>query len=697
MPDRYVRFLTLAVSGLAVTAVFFHRQVLSGFRYLFSDNWDGRIEIALLEHWFNALRGVEPWAATLFFHPAPATLGYNDGYFIDGVLYTVFRALGTDPFLSSEFVNIAVRLFGFFAFNLFATQVLRLRPGLSLLGAALFTLANNMFMQAVHAQLFSVSFAPFLAWLLCLTITRLAAGRFIQAGLAGVGAALFFDAWLMTSFYMAWFFALFAALCVLGFLLSAWADGSLTTHPWRRWLSWPPAAFVLAGLAGAAPFLRLYLPKAAETGMHPFAEVLQYTPTPLDLLHVGYSNAVFGWADRWLTGLFRPGFPDWGEHSVGFAPVILLLGLCGMAGAWRGSLQPRVLWRGISIAVALSLVLVLRIGDWTAWRLVYATVPGAGAIRVVSRDLIMLTFPVVSLAMGLLSVWTVRGPRLAAGVLAAVLLAEELNLAPYANIDRTEENQFLAAVPPAPGVCQSFFAEHQRLAGSPSFAREDAMLLAEVRRLPTLNGNASFLPPGALPSPDDPAYLAAVARYIDDRQPLDGLCALDLAAMRWDTDPLPRLERSTPVMPLGRILLTYGDAPAGPFLGSGWSGQEPAGRWSDGPFAMLRFAIPADAVAHTLRLELGGSGFVPPGGRDQVVTVTTVAGERLAQWQIGAAASVYAAIIPARVMGARGVVSLRLDIHAPISPRDAGMSTGDNRRLGIWITTLRLTEAADGP
>ena len=78
-------------------------------------------------------------------------------------------------------------------------------------------------------------------------------------------------------------------------------------------------------LAANAPFLSLYLPKAAETGMHPWEVALGHAPTPLDVLNVGEANLLFGWLVRALNGAFRPGFPFWSELMTGLTPALLLV------------------------------------------------------------------------------------------------------------------------------------------------------------------------------------------------------------------------------------------------------------------------------------------------------------------------------------------------------------------------------------
>jgi hypothetical protein len=59
------------------------------------------------------------------------------------------------------------------------------------------------------------------------------------------------------------------------------------------------------------------------------------------------------------------------------------------------------------------------------------------------------------------------------------------------------------------------------------------MLIAESIHLPTINGYATFLPPGwNFDDPTRPDYLQRVLAYSQGHK-LRGLCELDLETLRW--------------------------------------------------------------------------------------------------------------------------------------------------------------------
>jgi hypothetical protein len=176
----------------------FRFALLSRFQLLFGDPIDGLIETSILEHWWNVARGLTGWKQTFYLYPSKGTLGYNDGYFLYGLVYSVYRAMGLDPFLSSELVNMSVRALGFAGFVAFARLVLRLPLWAAAVGAAIFTASDNSYFQGAHVQLLSVALAPVEALLLALFVSAITRDQGRRAAALGVGAALLLAAWFLS-------------------------------------------------------------------------------------------------------------------------------------------------------------------------------------------------------------------------------------------------------------------------------------------------------------------------------------------------------------------------------------------------------------------------------------------------------------------------------------------------------------------
>lgn len=535
------RALVATLCGALCLAFFFRGQLGNGFTLLLGDRHDGVIALSILEHWYNVLRGIEPWDRTAYFFPVPATLGYNDGYLLFGLIHAAFRVLGADPFLSGELVNLTTRAIGFAASLALGRRMLGLPFGWALLGAALFTISNNLFIRGSHVQLFSVSFVPLLALLAHGALAALWEGRRTALIGWGAGFCLLFAACLMTGFYMAWYSAFLGGALLLAWL--AVAGGAARRHLFAALRA---QALPIAGLLAFAglvnlPFLALYLPKAAETGMHPWADVLRNAPEPIDLINVGQDNILWGWLVRALNDAFRPGFPAWSERMTGQPPLLLALYLAALAWlARRPALPtgPLALLRALGLASLLTWLLTVQVGGVTAWSLVYHYVPGAKAPRVVARYQIFLTLSIILLALAFLA--SRRWPRPAVAAVAALLLLEQANGYAPLFLDRPLENGRLLAVPPPPPGCRAFYVSAARTesrfgeaVADPYNHNTEAMLVAAVRHIPTVNGISTFNPPHwPAGIPEDPGYLSSVEAYAKAWE-MTGLCALDLQRFTW--------------------------------------------------------------------------------------------------------------------------------------------------------------------
>jgi hypothetical protein len=539
-----LRMLLVGLAGALAVAFFFRNQLGNGFTLLLGDRHDAVIALSILEHWANVLHGLSPWNRTDYFHPVPGTLGYNDGYLLFGLLHAGFRALGADPFLSGELVNLTTRAIGFLGVYALGRRVLGAGWGWAVLGAVIFTISNNLFIRGNHAQLFSIGFIPVLALLLHGAVAALWEGRRGALLGWGVGFCLGFAACLLTGFYMAWYSAFLGGTTLLAWLLVAGRPARRRLWAAMRAQAWPLLALGVVAVLVNLPFLALYLPKAAETGMHPWPDVLRHVPTLLDIFHVGEANYLWGWLVRLANDAFRPGFPFWSERMTGLPLLLLLTFAAALAWLWRGGgalPSTRVAFlRALALAVLVTWALTLQVDGVTPWSLVYQYVPGAKAARVVARYQVFLTLPVVLLATAVLAAEARRLPRAAVAALCALLLAEQANGYTPLFLDRTQEAARLAAVPPPPAGCRAFYVSAARTESR--FGEEvanvynhntEAMLVAAVRHLPTINGISTFNPPlWPAAIPDDPDYLPQVRAYAA-HWGVTGLCALDLQRFAW--------------------------------------------------------------------------------------------------------------------------------------------------------------------
>lgn len=669
--------LALAFSLCAV----FSTQLLTGFGHLTGDRIDGLIQVSILEHWFNVLRGNAAWDTTNYFHPYRGTLAYNDGYFLYGLGYAGLRALGLDPFAAAEVVNVLLRVLGFATAYRFANRVLHLPFPWAMLGAALFTLNLSAYQQSAHAQILSVALAPGAALLAVRAMQALEAGTARAAFGWGAALALLTSAWLMTAFYMAWLLGFYAGALLLAVLaMRPEMRGRLSAVLRREWPTVAAVALVFA--AAVAPFLSLYLPKASESGMHSFAALRPYLPSPGDTFRVGPGNLLFGWSDRFFAPADAAASA---ERIVGWPPIHLA---CFLAAAW--SWRRRRAMRPVLVAIGAVYALTLNVGGVSGWWLIYQAVPGGKAIRVVARAWIMLAAgPVLCIVLLWLRDLGGRKP-VAAAVLAALLVAEQLSSGPdVARLDRLGELRHLDAVLPAPARCRAFTVLSAR-SDDPEASttlqtmsvNANAMLIAEVANLPTINGISSFNPPDwNAADPSSGSYLGRMSAYAQAHG-VDKLCGLDLRTRRWHED----LSRYQPVrlVPTGGLLSLRPNAVGNDLLQTGWHAPEAWGRWG-GPRATLRF-LPQGGEG-TLKLTAWALASPHPPAQAQRVAVIAN-GSLAATWTLSATPTEYQVLLPPPD-AARDPVEVAFVTQDPERPQDKEGAV-DNRVLGLGLIAVQL-------
>jgi hypothetical protein len=543
----------LWIAYLAAMLIFFRVPIASGFDLGFGERGDALIEMTILEHWRNVWSGVSSWNSGFYFHPYGGTLGYNDGYVLYGIVYSLWRLLA-DPFQADTLNILTFKTIGFFAAYALVARSLRWGRGAAILVALLWTIASNIHLQAVHAQLQSVALLP-LAMILAVGCVRAEGeGRTGAARVRAVALAALVAAWLMTSYYMAWF----TIFSVCLFLL-CW--GVMTGQ------ARPAAAFALvrrhagtiaAGVAAFAvlilPFLIVYLPKMRETGGEGLEDMLGYLVTPvIDMVNVGPGNYVWGWLFAPLHALLHHLLPDdpnlprrvlGGEHEAGFplAMVALLL-----VAAWRivvrrrvGAGEAPVTLRAFTLAMMVAWLLTLQFWYASPWLLVFELVPGAKGLRTVSRYQLWLTLPFLLI---IVAGWRAQAARLRGerpawlAAIVALLVAENLGAETPAQLSRTEQRAALSDIPPPPRDCRVFYVTASRVTEPLYISEElhklyphnvDGMFLAELWRVPTINGFSTFNPPDwNFGDPMAADYDARVRVYVG-RHGLRDVCRLDM-------------------------------------------------------------------------------------------------------------------------------------------------------------------------
>lgn len=544
--NKNVKIVMFILAFILTFGVIFYTQISTGFDFVIGSRFDGIIETSILHHWYNVFAGHAKWNQVAYFYPYIDTLGYNDGYFIFGLIFAIYKLLGLDIFLASEFVNITIKFIGFSSFFYLARTVLKVGFYPALAGSMIFTLSNSLTVQMHHAQLLSLAFAPLLTALLLKYFSAITKGERKKAILFGSCSAVFLSAWLITTFYMAWFYLLFSLIFAMFFLPSVIFNKSLRHLVFSKFDYYSVFVPVFFFISSIIPFLIVYLPKAKETGGQNLYSVTYYAPKIGNLLDPGSTNLIFG---KIADAIFSNHFISVqrvGELKVGFPPLILLIFIASLFSLFyikKKDIAPKLI-SGLVLAILLSLIVMVKQGDFFLWEYIWRYVPGAKGMRVTSRYALFLIFPLALVATLFISGKIIRIAKPLALFIGMMLIAEQINVSHSATFDRKANLAFLNNLPAPPEQCKAFYVLGQRKGefdiNSKSIDLDlyphnvDAMLISEIFHLRTINGFSTFNPKDwdFAKNPLN-TYIPRVLKYVNAHEIRQGLCEFDLNRLEW--------------------------------------------------------------------------------------------------------------------------------------------------------------------
>lgn len=539
--DLYLESLWVGFFLVVALYAFFWKQIGTGFDLVFGDPYDAVIEAFLVSHWHWVLQLKQAFNNPNYFYPFGNTLGYNDGYLLYGVVAAFFRGLGFDLLRSAEFAHVVFKLIGYLGMYALLRIVNRPNYLLNAVCAAIFVDALSSSAQANHGQLFTLGLAPVASVFL---IGAYKAVRDVNSrGYLhnGVIFVLIYALWLMTSFYMAFFYGLFLIIFAISYLMfdrqavvgPFLAAVARERRPDTLWLG-------LIAILAILPFLMVYIPQLFATGGHAYSEISQYTLKPLDLFNISSPGWIWGSVFVAIASRFPFAFGN-GEHVVGFTPVFFVVFCWAAYLIWKNKIRlggayfPLI---ALVAATAFSLILGIGVNGYSLWSLVYYLVPGGRGVRVVARYYIFLVFPVTLICAYGLGMVRNAYPKIVI-FLALFVLAEQVVEHHRTGLNVKEELQIVENLPHPPASCKAFFSINPAAYGWGGDAFEflrnnvQAMLIADKFNLPTINGNASFSPAawnfGNAPRE---VYLQRVQDYIQATK-ISDVCGVNIKEKKW--------------------------------------------------------------------------------------------------------------------------------------------------------------------
>jgi hypothetical protein len=686
--------------------IFFRDFLDSGFNLIAGDVGDNRFIIAILEHWRAVTHGQASFTSPNFYWPEQGVLGYSESLFLFSLPYIIGRGAGLEPYTAFELTLILFKAVGFFSMLWLLRSFIRVSRSVALVGSALFTISNLYFISAGHAQLMTVVLVPLLACLVCVAWQAYGRGQkrvgHVYSGSFGLLLALV----LFTSFYIGWF-AIFAGGIAIASALLAGALRARALSPLREWTRLAAdrspmlATAVFVFSVAMIPFLITYLPALKQTGGFVFQEVLLYSGRPLDLMNIGRGNWVWGRTLDTVMIASGHGPMVYSEAQRGWPPLTLALIAVGIVLGFQGqgvrsragSMQrgQRFLAVVLGASFVAGWVLSVKIGESSLWWVVFKFIPGGSAIRVPARfnfvlDVIVVV--VVSLVLNELEKRRRRAWGLVFWIVPLALVAEQINTASSHSIHRDNEIAILSRVHRPPSACASFFLTHPATPERVFYANQmDAMLVARMDNLPTLNGYSGWTPSGWGLTTFGRDYLQNVKRWAWAKEVRAGLCGLDLRDGSWTLVDFV----NTPYR-LGSEIDFHAGGNSGLYEAEGWGQAEEGGSWTVGGHSVLLLDLKAPPTTD-LWLTFKAQAFVVsqrPSFKEALRVNNTDVGE----WSVRDQQIERRVHLPLSLVRSR-LLRIEFFDHDPRSPAELGLST-DVRKLGLAIETLKLEPDSPG-
>lgn len=478
--------------GLLATGLLlaFHPTLFSSFRLMQTDPGDTRLNNLALEHgyrWFLAglrLRPISLWDQPIFF-PARNTAAYTEILLGSAPLYWVARLMRFAPDTSFQAWTIALLVLDFVSMALFLRGCLGFSRASSAIGAFLFAFASPRLAQLGHQQLLPQFFTMFALY----GLFRFFRPRKMSAT---QGVYVFFvccAAQLWASLYLGWF------LCVALLVMSVCAScvrpdrKELITQLAAKRATVVTAAMLFAVLV--APMTFHYVAARRETGARPWWDAERMVPPLQSWLYLGPQSWLYSWQPR-IEAFARIATEHEQRLGIGWCTLVLAIVGLYMLQRTQGG------WTRVMCLSAISVLILVTLypGGFTIWKVLFRVLPGANAIRGVSRVVFLMLIP---LSIGLAYLVETRA-RWAVGLLIAALCVLEQGQAVGA-YDKTRVRSDVARLAARVGKdCIAFYYSPlfpDSRDAPPQFKLHlDAMWAALETGVPTVNGYSGKHPSG---------------------------------------------------------------------------------------------------------------------------------------------------------------------------------------------------------
>lgn len=457
----------------------------------------------MLEHSYRWLRGdtlhTSFWDPP-FFYPEKNVAAYSDILIGVAPYYWIWRSIGSDPGTAYQLWLITIIGLNYGALYVLLRHALKLRTFPSTIGAYIFACGGPVISQTGHPQLLP----QFYAVVGIMALIQLHANKDYKTKkrqrrilIGAVFGSIVLQ--LYSGFYSGWFFTF--GLCIALLWIIAVKE---YRNEFKKFIKseWKTISICMAiAVIVLYPMTHHYLDVARMFGYRGFLTISSMLPTTASYFYHGPQSLVYGWTVE--KNILTPPTMEH-EQRIGIGIVSMIGALIGL-GITRNTII-----RILSLTTITIIILSFKFSDvFTFWSLVYYIIPGAQAIRAVSRIGLLLLIPAgIGIALTFdtaLAQNPTRKKYIAAVIVAALIMAEQVRtLKSYSKIEA--RNEVKAITQQIDTTCDAFFYSHatetqitnqtenERLAMWG--AQLHAMWASMESGVPTLNGYSGHDPGG---------------------------------------------------------------------------------------------------------------------------------------------------------------------------------------------------------
>ena len=471
--------------------------------------FDTRLIIAIHEHWFWVLKGVRELDDLKIFYPFEKTLGYSDGFLLDGIIHTFFRLIGSSTLNSWNLTNILVLFLGMIGTYLILKPLMKSRFILLIL---LFLISNNyIFIAYIHLWPQTIGYL-LISWPI----------NFIYKIFNNKNPSfylnlllIFIPIYALSFWYPAWFLLVSIFLCIM--ILISNKQSRVRAISWYRTIG---LGFNKKSIAILSPiwiyfwylFVKIYVSNVNRLTRDP--EEIYYGPTVKDFFatsRLGGSlfDPIYQFLRLHNAEAPTDKFEDW---IIGFSPLVILILLLIIYGS-----KIDLFDRYLLIATGLILIIFTNFNGYGVFITLWNNFELLQVIRVPSRFNLyagFLIFIIIFRYIDKVFIKTDKKQLLISFFIILLLLVDNWRVAPGRWSDKDFIDSDLLSLKSKVIKNCEYFSVTNPGAGHWSDTM-DATVLSALSNIPTINGYSGTSPgDGIFRNWSDPSNFQEVRNYI---------------------------------------------------------------------------------------------------------------------------------------------------------------------------------------